>query len=434
MQSSNKKPVYLRLQCLNYNNYEEGGYMKIKFWVIFVLIVLWAIVLSVGGVHAQTTNVLKVGSVLPLNFGMGVDTKNALEMLAADFNAAGGIVIKGQRYNVQLIVYDDKWTAEAGRAAVERLVHQDKIKYLISTISSPTILSGLALFEQEKILNLAAGASPKILDPSLRFTFGASTVRTSLPPVWTAARKIWPNAKTVAFLAPNDEGGRARAIEEKQVAEAFGMKVLDTLYYPRSTTDFSSLGLKAKSYNPDLVDYPGTDAGTQFGLQIKAVYAAGFRGGQVSAIGPKMEEVKAVTSNESLEGLLAKMGDTELANPPPVAKAFKERVIKTYGKWSDASLPWIPAWFALIEAIKKADSVDPTVIADYLTKNGLEWQRVDGKAMLIKRPDLKNMEFCDSISEAQYGQVKNGQLVPVARLTLPEVLAACEKVFGAGLR
>jgi branched-chain amino acid transport system substrate-binding protein len=408
--------------------------MKRSMWSAVVLLSILVIFIVTGSSQAQSVKMLKVGSILPLNFGMGVDTKNALEMLAADFNAAGGIVIKGQRYNVELIVYDDKWTAEAGRAAVEKLVYQDKVKYLISTISSPTIVSGLALFEQEKILNLFAGASLRILDPSLRYTFGASTVRTSLPPVWTAAKKIWPNAKTVVFLAPNDEGGKARAIEEKQVAEAFGVKVLDTLYYPRSTTDFSSLGLKAKSYNPDLIDYPGTDAGTQFGLQIKAIYAAGFRGGQVSAIGPKMEEVKAVTSNESLEGLMAKMGDTELPNPPAVAKAFRERITKTYGKWSDASLPWIPAWFALIEAMKKADSVDPTVIADYLAKNGLEWQRVDGKAMLIKRPDQKNMTYCDSISEAQYGQVKNGQLVATTRLSLPEVLAACEKIFGGGLK
>lgn len=91
---------------------------------------------------------------------------------------------------------------------------------------------------------------------------------------------MWPNAKTVVFLAPNDEGGRARATEEKQVAESFGVKVLDTLFYPRSAVDFTSLAVKAKSYNPDVVDYPGADTGTQFGLQVKAVYATGFKGGR----------------------------------------------------------------------------------------------------------------------------------------------------------
>jgi branched-chain amino acid transport system substrate-binding protein len=408
--------------------------MKRNMWSVVVLLSVLVIFAATGSSQAQSVKILKVGSVLPLNMGMGVDTKNALEMLAADFNAAGGIVIKGQRYNVQLIVYDDKYVAETGRAAIERLIYQDMAKYVISTISSATMLSGLALFEQEKILNLPSCATPGILDPKLHYTLGSSTVRTSLPPIWTAAKKLWPNAKTVVFLSPNDEGGKSRATEEKQVAESFGVKVLDTLYYARTTTDFSSLALKAKSYNPDLIDYPGADSGTPLGLQLKAIYAAGFRGGQISANAPKMMEVKAVASKEALEGLLAKMGDTELSNPPAVAKAFKERYTKTYGTWSEASLPWIPAWFALIEAMKKADSVDPTVIADYLKKNGLEWQRVDGKASFIRRPDQKNTQYCDSISEAQYGLVKNGEMIPVTRLTLPEVLAACEKVLGSGLR
>jgi branched-chain amino acid transport system substrate-binding protein len=230
--------------------------MKRSVWSVVVLLGIMIVFVLTGSSRAQSVQTLKVGSVLPLNMGMGVDTKNALEMLAADLNAAGGVVVKGQRYNVQLIVYDDKYVAETGRAAIERLIYQDKVKYLISTISSATILSGLALVEQEKILNLPSCATPRILDQNLRYTLGSSTVRTSLPPIWTAAKKLWPNAKTVVFLSPNDEGGKARATEEKQVAEAFGVKVLDTLYYARTTTDFSSLALKAKSYNPDLIDYP----------------------------------------------------------------------------------------------------------------------------------------------------------------------------------
>jgi len=394
--------------------------------------ILFVLFLCAGMALAQPAKVLKVGTVLPLNFGMGVDTKNALEMLAGDLNAAGGVAIKGQRYTIDLIVYDDKWTAEGGRAAMERLVYQDQVDYLVSIISSPTIVSGLNLVEQAKILNLCAGTTPKLLDPKLRYTFGLSTTRTSTPALWTAVSKTWPNAKTVVFLAPNDEGGRARATEEKQVAESFGVKVLDALFYPRSAVDFTSLAVKAKSYNPDLVDYPGADTGTQFGLQVKAVYAAGFKGGQISAINPKMDEVTAVTSNESLEGLLCKMPDTELPNPPSIAKAFKEAIIKKYGKWSDSSLPWIPAWYALMAVLKKADSVDSTTIAEMLSATGLEFQRVDGKAMMVKRPDLKNTRYCDTIAEAQYGQAKNGKIMPVTRLNLQEVLAANERAYGGG--
>jgi len=379
---------------------------------------------------AQAVKTIKVGSVLPLNFGMGVDTKNALEMLVADFNAAGGITVKGQKYHVELIVYDDKSSAEAGRAAVERLVHDDKVKFIISIISSATILSGAALFEQEKVLNIFGGSTLKALDPKLHSSFGATTVRTSTPPIWTAVEQVWPKAKTVVFLAPNDEGGQTRASEEKKVAEAFGVKVLDTLFYPRTATDFTPLAVKAASYKPDLVDYPGADTGTQLGLQIKEVHAAGFRGGQISAINPKWPEIKSVAPIEAIEGMVAKMPDTELPNPPAHAQAFKDAWVKKFGKWSDASLPWIPPWFALIAAIKKADSVDPTEIAEMIGNKGVEWMRIDGKAMFVKRPDLNKTRYCDSIAEAQYGQIRNGNAIPIKRLGLQEVAAACEKVFG----
>jgi len=379
---------------------------------------------------AQSSETLKVGTVLPLNFGMGVDTKNALEMLVSQLNEGGGITVKGQKYKVELIVYDDKWTAEAGRAAIERLVYQDKVKYFICIIGSPTMVSGLKLVEENKILNLFSGTSLKILDPKLRYTFGTSTTRTSIPPLWAMVKRVFPNDKTAVFLAPNDEGGRTRAAEEKKVAEAHGVKVLDILFHPRDAVDFTSMAVKAKSYNPDLVDYPGAVSGTQFGLEMKAVHAAGFRGGQLSAIAPKMDEVTAVASNEALEGLLCSQYRTDLAEPPPIAKKFKDDYTRKYGKWSDASFPWIPAWSALLAAIKKADSIDPTVIADMLASKGLEWVRNDRKAMMVKRPDLNNTKYVDSVAEGVYGQIKNGKIVPVGDLSLDEVVAACEKVFG----
>jgi branched-chain amino acid transport system substrate-binding protein len=402
-------------------------------FALSVVLFLGLILVTGEYASAQGAKILKVGTVLPLNFGLGVDTKKALEMQVAQFNDAGGITIKGQTYKVQLIAYDDKWTAEAGRAALERLVYQDKVQYLIGIISSPTMVSGLNMVEENKILNLFSGTSMKAMNPKLRYTFGTSVTRTSLMPLWAVAKKIFPNAKTTVFISPNDEGGKARAAEEKQVAEANGVKVLDTLFHPRDAVDFTALAVKAKSLNPDIMDYPGGDSGTQFGLELKAVYAAGFRGNaHLNAIAPKLDEVMQVTSADALEGLLCGVKPTELPNPPPIAKKFKEDFTKTYGKWSEASLPWIPAWLALIEAFKKADSVDPTTVADYIASKGLFWDRIDGPARMVRRPDLGNTKYCDSVAEAMYGQIRKGKMVHVATMNRDDVVAACEKIFGAG--
>lgn len=404
-----------------------------KGWIVSIAVTLFIVagLMMAPSVSAQQTKILKVGSVLPQNFGMGVDAKRALEMLVSQFNDGGGITIKGQNYKVELIVYDDKWTAELGRAALERLVYQDKVKYLVSIFSSPTMVSGLNLVEENKVLNLFAGTSLRALDPALRYTFGTMFTRTSTPPLWTMVKRVYPNAKTVVFLAPNDEGGKARAADEKRVAEANGVKVLDTLFHTRDAVDFTALAVKAKSYNPDLMDYPGADAGAQFGLEVKAVYAAGYRGGQVSAIAPNMQEVIQVASWEALEGLLFSVLETELPNPSPAAKKFRDDYTKMYGKWAPSSVIWIPSWPSLLAAFKQADSVDPTVVAEMIASKGFTWETSDGrKARMVRRPDLNNTRYVDAVSESSYAQVKNGKVVDVGRLHVDESLASCEKVFG----
>jgi len=396
----------------------------------FCLALLFLLPLHSQAQSSKDVKVLKVGTTLPLNLGMGVETKKMLEVIVPKFNEAGGITIKGQRYNIDLIVYDDKYSAEGGRAAVERLIHQDKVKYIICQIGSAPIVAGMTVSEQEKVLVMAGGASERIVGPRNRFTFGTSTTRTSIPPLWMIARKLYPNAKTVVFLSPDDETGKARAKEEKQVAEAFGVKVLDVLYYPRDTVDFSSIAAKVKSMNSDLVAYPGASSGTQFGLQLKALHAAGFKGGQVSGITPQIEEIKAVASNEAIEGLLCKMPETELPSPPPLARAIKQDYTNKYGKWSDASLSWIPGWYAFIAALKKMDSTDPEVIANLIAEKGLDWEMPNGKFTLVKRPDLKNSRFADTCAEQIYGKFVNGKLTYMGKLSLDEVIGACEKVFG----
>jgi ABC-type branched-subunit amino acid transport system substrate-binding protein len=408
----------------------EGTMRKRSIVLIAVTLLILAGFMMAGSASAQETKILKVGTVLPHNFGMGVDTKRALEMLVSQFNDTGGITIKGQNYKVELIVYDDKWTAELGRAALERLIYQDNVKYLVSIFSSPTMISGLTLVEENKVLNLFAGTSLRALDPKLRYTFGTMFTRTSTPPLWTMVKRVYPNAKTVVFLAPNDEGGKARAADEKRVAEANGVKVLDTLFHTRDAVDFTVLAVKAKSYNPDLMDYPGADAGAQFGLELKAVHAAGYRGGQISAIAPNMEEVVQVASWEALEDLLFGINEVELPNPSPMAKKFRDDYIKMYGKWAPSSVIWIPSWPALLAAFKQVDSVDPTMVAEAIASKGLTWETTNGKARMVRRPDLNNTRYVDAVSEFNYAQVKSGKVVYLGKLLLDESLASCEKVFG----
>jgi hypothetical protein len=55
----------------------------------------------------------------------------------------------------------NRFKAVEGRAAVGRLIYHDKVKYVVGAIGPATITSGLAIFEQENVLNLYVGLRDK---------------------------------------------------------------------------------------------------------------------------------------------------------------------------------------------------------------------------------------------------------------------------------
>jgi len=373
---------------------------------------------------------LKIGCTLPFTNSLGIDTKKALEMIVPAFNKAGGITVKGQKYNLDIIIYDDKYTADGGRAAVERLVNEDKVKYIICQVGSAPIVAGLTVTEPAKVLVFCGGASDKIIDPKMQYTYGTATWRTNLPPLFPLLKKAFPNAQTMVNLSPDDETGKTLARDHTKIATALGIKVLDSIFYPRDTQDFAPFATKIMSLKPDIMDYPGAVAGTQFGLQFKALYEAGYKGAHISPMPPNMVEVLAVTPKESMEGLISILPSTEIPNPSAMAQQYKADWTAKYGEWSVASLTWIPAFYAFIEAVKKADSVDPDVVSAYISGKGLQWESPNGKAMLVKRPDYKNERFSDTCATLDFSLYKNGKFEYLGTISAEEALTANQSAFG----
>jgi len=81
-----------------------------------ILIAAFMMFIPLSNASAAEVKTLKVGCTLPLNVGFGVETKKALEIIVPAFNKAGGFDINGQKYKVDLIIYDDKyrWSIKTG--------------------------------------------------------------------------------------------------------------------------------------------------------------------------------------------------------------------------------------------------------------------------------------------------------------------------------
>jgi len=83
---------------------------------------------------------------------------------------------------------------------------------------------------------------------------------------------------------------------------------------------------------------------------------------------------------------------------------------------------------------RKPTSVDPQVVAEVISKTGLEWNCPTYEARLVKRPDLGSNRYCDVVGASCYGQIKDGKMSFVGKPALDEVIGACERLYGGNWR
>jgi len=396
--------------------------------VVFLTILL-SITVLLSSASAKSGNIktLKIGATWPMHTALGLETKKCFDLIIPQFNKAGGLVIQGQRYNIEMITYDDKYKAEVARAAAERLVFKDKVKYILQLGSAPTAAT-LPVTEPEKVIVLSGCTTEKITDPANHYCARTATSFTAGAAMWRNLAKAHPELKTMVTLAPDEEGGRARTKTDTSCAKSYGIKILDNLYFPPRAADFAPMATKIASLKPDLVTYPRVGAGTQFGLILKALYESGWSGVHMSPTVPKIDEVLAVTSKESMEGLVHKIWPTDLAKPPKEAAELKELYVNKYGTWSEVGVTWVNGFYCFVAAAKKADSLNTDKIIAAL--NGLEFDCPAGHAMMIKRPDRKNYRAVDFVVEQILTQSKAGKRKVIGTLSTEEGVTALEKIFG----
>nr|WP_319016857.1 ABC transporter substrate-binding protein [Diaphorobacter aerolatus] len=90
-----------------------------------------------GSAFAQEE--LKIGAIVTLS-GAGAAWGQAMlyatELAADDVNAKGGLDVGGKKYKVKVVPYDDKYQAGEAVTAANRLVFEDKVKYVIGPVGS----------------------------------------------------------------------------------------------------------------------------------------------------------------------------------------------------------------------------------------------------------------------------------------------------------
>jgi branched-chain amino acid transport system substrate-binding protein len=369
---------------------------------------------------------------MPFNIAFGYLTKKAYDVIIPVFNEAGGLVVGGQRYNLDMTIYDDAYNADTGLAYAEKLISEDGVRYFVGMVGSGPAKAQIKVTDPAKVIFIGDCLASDFLAPEYKYTFRGGESPLLQPAKWGFVTKCYPDAKTVGIIGPDNESGHAQADIFVKVCKVLGQTPLEPIFYPYDAKDFTALATKLVSLNPDLITFASGEGGASLGLQLKALYEAGYKGHCVSVDPVYLDQIKQVAPSAAIEGLVTRVNAESSPNPPAILTKFMADYTKKYGKWESMSYGFISCFWAFTAAVEKADSLDPDKIAAAF--KGLEFDSPQGHCIMLKRPDLGQDRYCDCAVPYYFATVTNGKLVYAGMLTAEECIKTTEAFYGIKFR
>jgi branched-chain amino acid transport system substrate-binding protein len=245
--------------------------------------------------HAQSCEA-KIGAMGPMSGGAaqwGLAMAGAAELAAAELNAQGGATIDGKKCKIVVVSYDSKYTAD-GAAAGANALASEGIKIIIGPVGSPEATGIKPVAARNEQLTWNAAYAKNALEPKYPLVFHIAPG----PGTWSDAMvkhalKHFPGIKSVALVAPNDQGGTDIASVDAVAYRNNGVKATEE-YYQRGTTNFAPIVTRLLATNPDAVDTASSPPGDA-GVIVKQLRLAGFKGPIGRMGGPGTEEILRVS-------------------------------------------------------------------------------------------------------------------------------------------
>jgi branched-chain amino acid transport system substrate-binding protein len=283
----------------------------------------------------------------------------ATNFAAEDVNKDGGLEVAGKRYKVVIKQYDDRYRAQDAVTAMDRLMIQDGIHFVVGPMGSAAAVATKAQTTAGKVITMTLAFSPRALGPDAPFAFRPviTTGEFSDPQVaWLMKTKP---SKQVVSLLPNDETGQQMGAGNTASYAKAGAK-LQVEYYERERVDFVPV-LTRLLMTADALEIGGNSP-TTAGLILKQARELGYRGPVFVTGGDVAAEAVKVAGKEAAEGVYVHLPiDTGLPDTAAYVARFKAK----YGANMNGFSPFFYAGLQMLfTAMQKAGTVaDTTRIA-----------------------------------------------------------------------
>jgi branched-chain amino acid transport system substrate-binding protein len=232
-------------------------------------LILWTLGISLSAflmatpcLLAQGPKVLKIGVSAtltgPASF-LGWHDKNAAILTAEEINEGGGVTIKGEKYKVELELFDNE-TKPAKAVEGMRLFAAKGIHISVGPQLTPISLAVLKFNEELNILFASYSTTPEVFEEGNKLALSATANQkwTMGLSTYTAAKIL--KMKKAALLL--DTSGHGRSVEKRfsEYFKKFGGEVVAVEWYDLGSTDFYPQLTQLKAKNPDVIQFGGAAA------------------------------------------------------------------------------------------------------------------------------------------------------------------------------
>jgi branched-chain amino acid transport system substrate-binding protein len=329
-----------------------------------------AIAAMAGLASAQDVQVVKIGSVAPMSGAQahyGRDNANGVLMAVEDLNTKN-VVIGGKKIKFEAQVEDDAADPKQGTAVAQKLCDA-KVAGVVGHLNSGTTIPASKVYNDCGIPHVTGAATnPNLTKPGYKTTYRIIANDNALGAGLALYAANTLKLKKVAVIDDRTAYGQGVAEVFKKTALSKGMKVVDEQYTTDKATDFMAILTSIKSKAPDAIFYGGMD--TQAGPMLRQIEQLGmtkvkFFGGDGICT---TEIIKFAGGAKTLDNVVCAEGGASIAKMPG-GTAWKKRYDEKYPNQFQIYSPFTyDATFVLVDAMKRANSVDPKVYTKELQK------------------------------------------------------------------
>lgn len=326
---------------------------------------------------APRAKILKIGALYSLT-GPCASTNihmNEGAILCAEWiNDNGGIIVKGQQYFLEIISVDDRGFAQSSVTGAERLVHLEKVKFMVGQSVPPNMTAVTPVTERAKVLRvLSWGTEPgtEAMSKNTKYTFrGGMGALDAFKQVYDYLKEKYPEVTNIAYLCPDENISHLYA--EKlgpAYAKEKGWTVVETKFYPFGGTDYYPYWTKVIAANPEVV-FTGPAPELWTALLLKQGRERGFKGIMVTQSQNPLSVIKDITGPKGSTDCYTTAIDpgSHGLNLNEFQKKILDRYVGRFGEkvrsqFVNVGVGWNCVW-PLAQAIEKAQSLDTTMVAE----------------------------------------------------------------------